>query len=394
MAALLALALAAASTFDAAKPPPFGAPWGASTFDAAKRPASGAPWWASTLTTLPPAPLELYRVVWHKPLVSPTLLEWKPREPGGPAVDPQSGVVVVGTRDGKLRAFQPDGTALWEVAAGGPFDAAPLIDGGVVYAGSDDGRLYALDIAKGRELWRYDAREEVGTTPVLAKGVLYVATLQDTLLALDAKTGAWKWHHRREGSGQFTIRGAAGPTVVDGVVYAAYSDGWVAALDAASGTSRWERKVAPGGDFVDVDSTPQVRGGRVYVAAYSGAVLALDASSGKTLWETKMPGASRVKLSGGTLVAVGTGNVAALDVKDGRLLWSQPLDGVPGGTPVVTGGFALVPNVSGIGWFELSSGRRLRVLDPGTGVSGSAAVLGRRAYVLSNGGDLLALDLP
>ncbi len=345
------------------------------------------------LTALPPVPLDLYRVVWHKPLVAPTLLEWKPREPGGPAIDALSGVVVVGTRDGKLRAFRPDGTALWELEAGGPFDAAPLIDGGVVYAGSDDGRLYAVDLAKGRELWRYDAREEVGTTPTIAKGVLYVATLQDTLLALDAKTGAWKWQHRREGSGHFTIRGAAGPTVTGGVVYAAYSDGWVAALDAASGVARWERKVAPGGDFVDVDSTPEVSGGRVYVAAYSGAVLALETSSGKTLWQAKLPGASRLRLSGGTLVAVGASSVVAFDPKDGRIIWNQPLGGVPGGAPAVVGRLTLVPNVSGLGWLDVATGRRLRVLDPGTGVSASPAVLGRRAYVLTNGGDLLALDL-
>jgi outer membrane protein assembly factor BamB len=349
---------------------------------------------ASPLAALAPAPLEIYRVAWHKALVAPALLEWKPLEPGGPAVDPASGRVVVGTRDGKLRAFQPDGTALWEFETGGSFDAAPLIDDGVVYAGSDDGRFYAIDLAKGRELWRYDAREEVGTTPVIAKGIVYVATLQDTLLALDAKTGAWKWQHRREASGQFTIRGAAGPTVTGGVVYAAYSDGWAAALDAASGVARWERRVAPAGDFADIDSTPQVSGARVYVAAYSGAVLALEASSGKVLWETKLPGALRLKLSGGTLVAVGTASVVGVDPKDGRVVWNQPLGGIPGGTPAVAGRFAMVPNVSGLGWLDLATGRRLRFLDPGTGVSGSPAVLGRRAYVLSNGGDLLALDLP
>jgi hypothetical protein len=35
----------------------------------------------------------------------------------------------------------------------------------------------------------------------------------------------------------------------------------------------------------------------------------------------------------------------------------------------------------------------LRVFDPGTGVSGPAGVHGGRVYVLSNGGDLYALDL-
>jgi outer membrane protein assembly factor BamB len=349
---------------------------------------------APSLSALPPAPLELYRIAWHKPLVSPTLLEWKPQEPAGPAVDPVSGKLVVGTRDGFLRAFKPDGSPLWDFRADGPFDAPPLVDRGVVYAGSDDGRIYALDLGKGTELWRYDAHEEVGTTPVIANGTLYVSTLQDTLLAIDAGSGTWKWQHRREGSGQFTIRGAAGPAIAGGVVYVGYSDGWVAALDASSGVARWERKLAPSGDFVDVDSTPAISNGRIFVAAYSGAVVAAEAASGKSVWEAKLTGASRVKLAGGTLVAVGTSEVVALDPKDGHVIWKQPFDGTPGGTPAVTGRYLLLPKTAGLAWMDLATGTSLRILDPGTGITGTPAVLGRRAYVLSNGGDLLALDLP
>lgn len=348
---------------------------------------------ASPLTSLTPAPLELYRVVWHKPLVSPTLMEWRPQEPAGPAVDPVSGKLVVGTRDGFLRAFKPDGSGLWEFRASGPFEAPPLVDRSVVYAGSNDGRLYALDLGKGTELWRYDAREEVGTTPVIANGILYVATLQDTLLAIDAKSGAWKWQHRREGSGQFTIRGAAGPVVAGGMVYVGYSDGWVAAMDAASGVARWERQIAPTGDFADVDSTPEISKDRIFVAAYSGAVIAADASNGKTIWEAKLNGASRIKLAGGLLVAMGTRDVVALDPKDGRVIWSQPIDGTPGGIPAISGRYLLVPKVTGLAWLDLASGKTMRIFDPGTGITGAPAVLGRRAYVLSNGGDLLALDL-
>jgi len=350
---------------------------------------------ATGFQTAPAAPPSdrAFRVEWRKELLAPALLEWKAREPGGPAVDPATGMVVVGTRDGALQAFQADGTPIWSFQTQGPFEAPPAVDGDSVYAGSAAGSLYALERATGKVRWRYDAKEEIGSRPVVVDGFVYFTTMQDTVFALDAKTGAWKWHHRREAPGRFTIRGVAWPTVMGGVVYAGFADGTVAALDAKTGAVKWERRVAPNGEFTDVDSTPQVADGRVYVAAFSGSVLALDASSGKVLWEVKAPEACRVKLSGKTLVAVTTRSVLALAPADGKQIWTAKLDGTPSGEPVVVSGWILVPATQGILFLDLASGKRLRLLDTGTGSSATPAALGSRIYVLSNGGRLVAVDL-
>jgi outer membrane protein assembly factor BamB len=343
---------------------------------------------------LPPGATQVWRVRWSKQLVPADVLEWRAREPGGPGVDRTTGVVVAGTRDGILHAATPQGRALWAFQARGGFPAQPTVAGNTAYAGSSDGHLYAVDVATGRERWRYRAGEEVGTTPAVGNGVVYVATLQDTILAIDAESGAWKWHHRREtpASG-FTVRGAAGPALAGNTVYGAFSDGSVVALDAATGSVRWERKVAPAGQFMDVDSTPVVHEGQVYVAAYSGAIVALDAASGKELWSSKSPGASRIALSGEVVVAVTTTQVLGLSRGDGTVLWTSPLRGTPGGAPVVVGRRVFVPEVSALAALDARNGRRLVTFDPGTGVSGSPAVNDGRMYVLSNGGALVALDL-
>ncbi|HET7752729.1 MAG TPA: PQQ-binding-like beta-propeller repeat protein [Anaeromyxobacteraceae bacterium] len=342
---------------------------------------------------LPPAPAHVWDVTWVRTLVAPEVLEWHPREPGGPAIDAATGTVVVGARNGKLRAFDARGKRLWTFEAEKAFDAQPRVHGGTVYAGSRDGRLYAVALDSGRERWRYDAREEVSTRPVVAAGLVIVTTLQDTVVAVDAQTGAWKWHHRRDLPRGFTIRGAAGPTVSGGVVYAAYSDGHVAALKVENGQVVWERLVAPPGQFLDVDSTPVVHGGRVYVAAYSGAVLALDAGSGRVEWESKVPGAARVALAGEALVVVTTTQVLGLDPADGRVLWTTPFSGTPSGQPLVVGTRVAVPSTKSLMWFDSATGRVIATLDPGTGISGTPAVEGDRMYVLTNGSALVALDL-
>ncbi|HZZ84549.1 MAG TPA: PQQ-binding-like beta-propeller repeat protein [Anaeromyxobacteraceae bacterium] len=342
---------------------------------------------------LPPAPVQLWKVAWTRPLVPHSLLEYKPREPGGAAIDPQRGNVVLGARDGILRALSDKGRVLWELKAGGPFEAAPRIEGDTVYAGCDDGKLYAVEAGTGKLRWSYDAQEELGTTPAVANGVVYVASLQDTLFALDAATGAFKWHHRREGKEGFSIRGAGAAAVSNGLVYGVYSDGYVAALDAATGAPRWERRVAPSGDFLDIDSTPQVEGGRVYVAAWSGAVYALDAATGEAVWEAKVAAPLQLALLQGRLVVVSATRVLALSPRDGKIFWNAPLEGEPAGEPVLASGAVAVPVGSAVRWLDPTTGRLVRAFDPGTGVTARLAVRAGRAYALSNGGELVALDL-
>lgn len=344
---------------------------------------------------LPPAPVRVWSVAWAKRLVAPGMLDWKPQQLAAPAVDPTTGVVVVGTSDGWLRAMRPDGRTVWDFQAKGSFEGQPRIEDGVVYAGSDDGHLYAIVLATGVQRWRYDAGEELGTRPLVANGLVYVASLEDTVFAVDAKTGAWKWHHRREPREGFTIRGAASVAMADGAVIAAYSDGTVTALDPGTGAARWERVVAPTGPQLDVDSL-QVDGGKVYAAAYSGAVVALDAATGKPVWQWSAKDASRVAVAPGAVVAVTAKEVAALSPVDGRPLWTAPLDGSPGGAPVVAGRWLLVPaGPGGLRVLELASGRTIRVFQPGSGVTAAPGFAkgSGRGYVLSDEGQLVAVDL-
>ncbi len=276
---------------------------------------------------------------------------------------------------------------------GGGF-GPPVVDGDTVYAGSSDGNLYAVAIPTGKARWTYAAKEDLTTRPAVAHGLVLVASLQDTVFAVDAATGAWKWHHRREQKGEtLTIQGAAAVQIAGNTAYAGYSDGFVAAVDVATGAARWERRVAPSGAHPDVDSLV-LDGDRLYAAAYSGAVLALDARTGNDVWSFPAASASRVAVGAGFVYAVTPGNVYGLSPATGAMLWTTPLDGAPGAAPALAGKWLLVPaGDSGLRWLEAATGRPLRHFQPGTGVLSAPGVGAGRVYVLSNGGDLFALDL-
>ncbi len=349
---------------------------------------------AGVTARLPPAPLSLYSVPWRRALVP--VDDSAVIEEGGVAVDPGTGLAVCGTKDGWIHAFRPDGTVAWEFKAGGAFPASPTIADGAVYAGSSDGRVYALSLADGKLRWSYDAKEEMGTPPAVGGGAVFVMSLQDTLWALDAKTGNWKWLHRRDARGidrGFTIRGAAPALFRDGMVYGGYSDGFVAAVDAATGQVRWERSVAPAGEYTDVDGLA-VDQDRLYAAAYSGAVMALDPATGAQLWSARVASANRLMVGKGLLVAVSAGRITGLVPATGQQAWATALQGGPGGAPAYAGRWLLVPaQDGGVRFLEPSSGRTLSAFDGGTGVAGTPGVVGTRVYVLSNGSNLYALDL-
>jgi outer membrane protein assembly factor BamB len=348
---------------------------------------------AVAAATPPPPPTDsLFAVAWRKTLVEPYLLEYKPFEPAGPAVDPLTGMVVVGTRDGFVQAYSSDGKELWYAQLVGPYLGPPGIGDGLVFVAGLDGRIFAFDAARGDFRWKYTYREEFGSQPVVVGDLVYVATLQGTVLALEARTGAWRWHFRREPIGKFTILGVGKPAIVDGVLYQGFSDGSVVALDALTGAVKWDRKIGRG-EYPDIDSDPQISKDRVFVASYGGQVAALDRANGATIWEAKAPFAYKGRLDGDVFVVITTVEVVGFDARTGKQLWETPLDGTPLADPVISKGIILVPNGKGLLVLDRKSGKKLRFFTRGSGATGSPAVLGKRLYLLSNAGELIAVDL-
>jgi polyvinyl alcohol dehydrogenase (cytochrome) len=148
----------------------------------------------------------------------------------------------------------------WTVTVGGPISGTPVIADGVVYIGSYDGTLDALDLASGSSVWRYDTGAQV----------------QEPNLHIP-----------------LGITGSA--AVANGVVYTGDATATVHAIDVATGTARWTRKVDTQ-PAACIWSSPVIDNGRRYVGIASisketgvrGSVVALDASDGAVLWQTFM----------------------------------------------------------------------------------------------------------
>ncbi len=283
------------------------------------------------------APRQFHRVKWTFPtgqrIVSSPVLH--------------DGAIVFGSDDGNVYAVDAaTGRQRWMQATGGPVSSTPSIAGGRVYAVSYDGRLYALDERNGDVIWKFatdgerrfearglhgmqpraqtfpDAFDVFLSSPVVADGAVFFGSGDGHLYAVDAATGKLRWRFR---TGDVVH---ASPAYAEGVVYVGSWDGRFYAVDAKSGEQRW---MFQGG--VDAlmhnqqgfQSSPSVVNGVVYTGCRDGHVYALDAATGKERWNIST-NASWVNaspaVSGGN-VYFGTSDSALYQVVDA--VSGQPL---------------------------------------------------------------------
>jgi len=242
------------------------------------------------------------------------------------------GVVYVGSNDGNVYALDANtGGLLWNAPVGRGVQSSPAVAGGVVYAGSWDGSLYAFNASNGSQAWNYTTGDGVISSPAVAGGLVYVGSTDGNVYALDAETGGPAWVFSTGGP-----RVTSSPAVAGGVVYVGSEDGNLYALDALTGAVLWNYTAN-----WPIHSSPAVAGGVVYVGCDDGNVYALSASTGELAWNFTTGGAVRSSPAvAGGVVYVGSydGHLYALDALDGTTLWSYQAGGEIYASPAVAGG--------------------------------------------------------
>lgn len=377
------------------------------------------------------------QVVFSRDLTAAGRATGEPYERGRAEIDPYSGRVFMGSSDHGLYALRAsNGSTIWRYETLGAVQSEPLYDPDLdtLYFGSNDGALYAVHASDGALVWRFDSGAEVARKPVLHGESLYFANGADNLFAVERRTGKPMWHVHRTSALGMEVSGYAGPAYDQGLVFFAYSDGHVGAYDARDGSERWtpvdlsaEAEQSQGGEalrYLDVDTTPVPddlgpTGRVVFVASYAGGVYALDEERGAPVWKNEkaigvtelvlwserahlplpgdpdfVPGGPPIPRHQLLLASSGVSGLWALEPSTGRMVWRVP---VPEGgitAPASIAG-ALLVGTTRYGAFLLSprDGRPIDGIDLGSGFSQTPAGFGNRAYMLTNAGTLLGLQV-
>lgn len=241
-------------------------------------------------------------------------------------VEAAEGLVVVGNQKGQLFALdQQTGEQKWTAQLTGALLAPSLIHAGRVISVSNDGTVYAHEIATGAQVWTYNLPNV-----------------------------------------QFSLRGMAAPVALDARnVLIASSNAYIYALDALSGVPKLQRRVAVSDGrsdiqrLVDIDGEPVVAGQFVVTTSYQGQVTVLDLASQQVVWSEDASSIQRPEVVGnGVFVAQTDGKIKAFEITSGQPLWeNDQLLNRKLSNPVMLGTDLVVGDLDGV----------LHLIDPRTG---------------------------
>ena len=223
---------------------------------------------------------------------------------------------------------QSDESLIWSFPTSDWVVNKPMVVDGVVYTGSNDFNVYALDADTGALLWSFDTGSSISTAPTVDDGVVYAATSDNRLYALDASTGALIWDHPIFEEVRYSL------VVSNGAVYIGVeSDGRhrLHAIDAKSGDAIWVAEPPLLYRGWSAEAGPVVAGNKIYVHGEQNEMHALNLETGEVLW-TYSP--SRIAesppmVTGGVVYLTSVTKAHALDESTGSVIWSYDTDRYP-----------------------------------------------------------------
>ncbi len=252
----------------------------------------------------------------------------------------EDGQLIVAGYDHVLYSLNPlNGEILWMFrGARDRYIANPLVAQDTIYAANADYRLYALDL-QGNLKWTFEGGQSFWGTPLLEDGVLYIGSLERKVYALQAESGEKLWE-RELGA---AILGT--PATAESLpLFVAVLDGTLYALDKGSGEILWQKSLG-----ARLWSTPRIVNDRLYLGDESGRLHALEAATGNTLWQFEARSAIlNTPLLYDTLLAFGCedGRLQAITL-EGTPQWQQTVGGKLYGAPVAAGDLILIAPVEG-----------------------------------------------
>jgi len=299
--------------------------------------------------------------------------------------------------------------------------SSPAVADGVVYFGSTDGRLYAVDAAAGTQRWKFQTGSRVVSSPAIADGVAYFGSYDGDFYAVDTASGHLKWKFKTGGERRFEgthLHGTqpvmetmpdpfdvylSSPAVWNGSVYFGSGDGNVYSLNASTGTLNWSYKT---GDVVH--ASPAIDDGTLFIGSWDSYFYAIDAASGTLKWRFKtgvdpdihnQVGIQSSAAVAGGIVYFGCrdSHLYALDERTGDKKWafSTGQSWVISSPAVDAGTVYFATSDSGLFYaLDAVTGATIFSLDYDHWVSfSSPAVVGQMAYIGSNAGTLNAINL-
>ena len=164
----------------------------------------------------------------------------------------------------------------------GPIRSTPAIKGNMLYLGSGDGKMYAIDKLTGKEFWHFITDGPVFSSPEIVQTMVLFTSRDHFLYALESQTGKliWKYKFGNDLTTQnFWDFYLSSPKSDGRNVYIGSGDGYFYCLDVRTGKVNWKY-------FANarIRTTPSLSSDKIVFGTMEGYVIALN-KKGKEDWK-------------------------------------------------------------------------------------------------------------
>jgi outer membrane protein assembly factor BamB len=276
--------------------------------------------------------------------------------------------------------------------------AGTVVHDGIIYAGTRDARVVAINSSTQRQQWDYAfTSTAIYTTPIVDGDLVYVGTYSGQVYALTIDRGTERWVYPRTGS----IGAIVGsPVIANGTIYISSSDGRVYALDTTYGDLRWKSEPLPLTD--KLWTSPAILGDSLYVSTFGGRIYALSLETGELSdwsFESEAGFASSPVIDEDTIY-VGSFDryLYAVRIGSNVSMWKFPQEKPAGNwfwaSPVVNEGIVYAGCLDGkLYAIEAETGGKLWEFDAGNPIVSSPVLMDNLLIVTDESGTAYVFDL-
>jgi serine/threonine protein kinase len=243
---------------------------------------------------------------------------------GSPTIE--GGVLYIGTYDHNLYAINAnEGKLLWKFPTSGGVVSKPAVNNGFVYFGSEDNQLYAISARQGKLSWTYATDGPIRSSPLVAEGHVFIGSDDGFLHAVNLISTRSAFKIETAGPIRST------PTVTDDSIFFGCESGEVFCV-SYHGQVRWRFNAKRG-----VTSSPLYNKGTIYFASLDNTFYALDSKSGWPIWRFRMgKGSVSSPCIAENILFIGSadGYIYAVDAGGAKELWKFKTDHQVSGSPI------------------------------------------------------------
>jgi eukaryotic-like serine/threonine-protein kinase len=183
--------------------------------------------------------------------------------------------------------------------------------------------------------WTFQAKDSIESSAAIVDGVIYVGSMDASLYAVDLDTGKLRWRYATNGPVQ-----ESSPCIQDGVAYIGDLNGVFHAVNVKTGKSNWTFKTES-----EIKSSPNCTNGKIYFGSYDQNLYCLSAASGSLIWKytTEGPLHSSPALYDQQIYISGCDELfRVIHPSTGKLIYSFPLGAYTGASVAVRDDYAFV----------------------------------------------------